>query len=83
MESPTDLASVCEVRENRDIQLVCLDDTDKIENRYIELVCLDDTDVKSIEEECGICLEVFQDFATLSSCKHKFCFKFKSQWMDK
>ena len=63
MESPTDLAPVCESSESVDIGFVKVDE--------------------SIEGECGICLEVLQDVATLSSCKHRFCFKCISQWMEK
>ena len=32
------------------------------------------------EEDCCICLEPFEDVATLDSCKHRFCFKCISEW---
>ena len=60
---------------------MCLDDTDKVAiKKDIELVCLDES---IEEEECGICLEVLQDVVTLSSCRHRFCFKCISEWMKK
>ena len=75
MASSTNLAS----GSSGSIELVCLDESDKVvEKKHIELVCLDES-----EEECGICLELLQDVATLSSCRHRFCFKCISQWMEK
>ena len=52
-----------------------------VEKKDMELVCLDESEEE--KEECGICLEVLQDVATLSSCKHRFCFKCISHWMEK